>query len=115
MSALLSTTVGGGTRKKISGATSYKRPGPPTPSKNGGRLSFGGTSEPGREILKETFDSNQAVTSSSKTPARFKMFASRFSLGSVRDEVSYFLKRVLVNTCLFVLLFVNDSHVSGEK
>ncbi|XP_043072034.1 sporulation-specific protein 15 isoform X3 [Drosophila grimshawi] len=78
MSALLSTTGGNctGTRKKSMG-THYKRPGPPTPSKNGGRLSFG-SSEPAREILRETYDNN----GSTKTPARFKIFASRFSMGS---------------------------------
>ncbi|XP_023161287.2 early endosome antigen 1 isoform X3 [Drosophila hydei] len=78
MSALLSTTDnnGLGTRKKSMG-THYKRPGPPTPSKNGGRLSFGG-SEPPREILRETCDNNGTA----KTPARFKIFTSRFSIGS---------------------------------
>ncbi|XP_049530584.1 putative leucine-rich repeat-containing protein DDB_G0290503 isoform X2 [Anopheles darlingi] len=30
------------TRRKVSGTTSYKRPGPPTPSKKAGRVSFGG-------------------------------------------------------------------------
>ncbi|XP_030244826.1 golgin subfamily B member 1 [Drosophila navojoa] len=78
MSALLSTTDGNGVgmRKKSMG-THYKRPGPPTPSKNGGRLSFGG-SEPPREILRETCDNNGTA----KTPARFKIFASRFSIGN---------------------------------
>ncbi|XP_064540804.1 kinesin-related protein 4 isoform X3 [Drosophila montana] len=78
MSALLSTTEGNGagTRKKSMG-THYKRPGPPTPSKNGGRLSFGST-EPPREILRETSDNNGIA----KTPARFKIFASRFSIGT---------------------------------
>ncbi|XP_030564467.1 nucleoprotein TPR isoform X2 [Drosophila novamexicana] len=78
MSALLSTTEGNGagTRKKSMG-THYKRPGPPTPSKNGGRLSFG-SMEPPREILRETSDNNGIA----KTPARFKIFASRFSIGS---------------------------------
>ncbi|KNC26911.1 hypothetical protein FF38_10919 [Lucilia cuprina] len=86
MSALLSTTAGG-TRKKCTGVTHYKRPGPPTPSKNG-RLSFGGLSEPGREILKESYDTTNAAStvSSSKTPARFNFFASRFSMGHARDE-----------------------------
>ncbi|XP_075156048.1 mushroom body defect isoform X3 [Haematobia irritans] len=90
MSALLSTTAGG-TRKKCNGVTHYKRPGPPTPSKNG-RLSFGGVvgiAEPSREILKESFDSansGTAVSSSSKTPARFNFFASRFSMGNGKDE-----------------------------
>ncbi|XP_043867031.1 putative leucine-rich repeat-containing protein DDB_G0290503 isoform X3 [Drosophila mojavensis] len=78
MSALLSTTDGhgAGMRKKSMG-THYKRPGPPTPSKNGGRLSFGG-SEPPREILRETCDNSGTA----KTPARFKIFASRFSIGN---------------------------------
>ncbi|XP_073830569.1 mushroom body defect isoform X2 [Musca autumnalis] len=91
MSALLSTT-NGGNRKKCTGVTHYKRPGPPTPSKNG-RLSFGGcvSSEPMREILKESFDSANSATgtvssSSAKTPARFNFFASRFSMGTGKDE-----------------------------
>ncbi|KAL9879413.1 rootletin isoform X2 [Glossina fuscipes] len=89
-SALLNTA---GTRKKCSGVTHYKRPGPPTPSKNGGRLSFGGSSigsnaEPSREILKESNGDNNAGSNiATKTPARFNIFSSRFSLGnSVRDE-----------------------------
>ncbi|KAH8291226.1 hypothetical protein KR054_009876, partial [Drosophila jambulina] len=83
MCALLSTT-GTGTRKKSIG-THYKRPGPPTPSKNGGRLSFG-SSEPPREVLRECNDHN----SNAKTPARFKFLTTRFSVGSSglpRDEV----------------------------
>ncbi|XP_041451568.1 trichohyalin isoform X3 [Drosophila obscura] len=76
MSALLSSSASTGARKKTMG-THYKRPGPPTPSKNGGRLSFG-SSEPPREILRETCENN----GNSKTPTRFKMFTSRFSIGS---------------------------------
>nr|NP_727770.2 mushroom body defect, isoform F [Drosophila melanogaster]AAF48362.3 mushroom body defect, isoform F [Drosophila melanogaster] len=82
MSALLSSSSTG-TRKKSMG-THYKRPGPPTPSKNGGRLSFG-SSEPPREILREFGDHNNT----SKTPARFKFLTQRFSVGSSglpRDE-----------------------------
>ncbi|KAH8385798.1 hypothetical protein KR093_006039, partial [Drosophila rubida] len=78
MSALLSITgngTGANARKKSIG-TLYKRPGPPTPNKNGGRMSFG-SSEPPREVLRETYENSTA-----KTPARFKMFASRFSMGS---------------------------------
>ncbi|KAH8275095.1 hypothetical protein KR018_011782 [Drosophila ironensis] len=84
MSALLSSSANNGARKKSMG-THYKRPGLPTPSKNGGRLSFG-SSEPPREILRECSDHN---TGSSKTPARFKFLSSRFSVGSSglpRDE-----------------------------
>ncbi|XP_033169203.1 uncharacterized protein LOC117146784 isoform X2 [Drosophila mauritiana] len=83
MSALLSSSSTG-TRKKSMG-THYKRPGPPTPSKNGGRLSFG-SSEPPREILREFGDHNNT----SKTPARFKFLTQRFSVGSSglpRDEL----------------------------
>lgn len=110
MSALLSTTSGG-SRKKCSGVTHYKRPGPPTPSKNG-RLSFGGVgggiSEPMREILKESFDGGNAAStgtvssSSAKTPARFNFFASRFSMGNGKDEVSFIL--CIVESILFAIM-----------
>lgn len=95
MSALLSSSSTG-TRKKSMG-THYKRPGPPTPSKNGGRLSFG-SSEPPREILREFGDHNNT----SKTPARFKFLTQRFSVGSSglpRDEVSTG-KIVMLLTCV---------------
>ncbi|XP_015041692.2 sporulation-specific protein 15 isoform X3 [Drosophila pseudoobscura] len=82
MSALLSSSTSTGARKKSMG-THYKRPGPPTPSKNGGRLSFG-SSEPPREILRETCEN----TGTSKTPTRFKMFTSRFSIGSTTSGSS---------------------------
>ncbi|XP_033252854.1 centromere-associated protein E [Drosophila miranda] len=81
-SALLSCSASTGARKKSMG-THYKRPGPPTPSKNGGRLSFG-SSEPPREILRETCEN----TGTSKTPTRFKMFTSRFSIGSTTSGSS---------------------------
>ncbi|XP_037938521.1 major antigen isoform X3 [Teleopsis dalmanni] len=84
MIGLLSTTAG--SRKKVSGVTHYKKPGPPTPSKNGGRLSFGGCGEQGREILKECKDDNNPSGSSVKTPARFAFFSSRFSMGNPKDE-----------------------------
>uniref|UniRef100_A0A0A1XT98 Myosin-7 n=1 Tax=Zeugodacus cucurbitae TaxID=28588 RepID=A0A0A1XT98_ZEUCU len=86
MSALLSTTSGGGARKKLTGITNYKRPGPPTPSKHGGRLSLGGSSEPPREILREVNDYGGG--SSAKTPVRFGFFASKFSMGhsNPKDE-----------------------------
>lgn len=41
--SLLSNGQGKG--KKIGGKTAYHRPGPPTPSKNAGRLSFGPENE----------------------------------------------------------------------
>ncbi|KRK06283.1 nuclear mitotic apparatus protein 1 isoform X1 [Drosophila yakuba] len=83
MSALLSSSSTGARKKSM--GTHYKRPGPPTPSKNGGRLSFG-SSEPPREILREFGDHNNT----SKTPARFKFLTQRFSVGSSglpRDEL----------------------------
>ncbi|XP_017063797.1 coiled-coil domain-containing protein 18 isoform X2 [Drosophila eugracilis] len=83
MSALLSSSSTGARKKSM--GTHYKRPGPPTPSKNGGRLSFG-NSEPPREILREFGDHNNT----SKTPARFRFLTQRFSVGSSglpRDEL----------------------------
>lgn len=97
MSFLLNSTGMSGVRKKCSGLTSYKRPGPPTPSKNGSRLSIGtnsGLLELPREILKETgLNSNHdyALNSNRTTPARFSFLSSRFSLGGIglRDEVCF--------------------------
>lgn len=100
MSSLLNT----GQRKKVGGTTSYKRPGPPTPSKNGGRLSFGGTggsvvgrlslggtgydSLNPREVLKEFNDNASNRKSISKdTPG--KVLGGLFGNSSkVRNEVS---------------------------
>jgi hypothetical protein len=67
-------------RKKQS--TSYKRPGPPTPSKNAGRLSLGGSTDVHyTNILK---DSNNA--DKKNTPGRMMAFLSQFSKN--KDEVS---------------------------
>lgn len=88
----------GGHKKKQS--TSYKRPGPPTPSKLGGRLSIGGSSDVNYlNILKE---SNNAETATKKTPNRFKNI---FSSSSKKDaEVSSsFVINFLVEWCLVVL------------
>lgn len=81
LSSLLS-----GQRKKL-GTTSYKRPGPPTPSKNAGRLSFGSgicSSDYGlpREILKEHNDNTMSKKS---TPGKIM---SLFSSSRVKDEVN---------------------------
>ncbi|XP_016995219.2 trichohyalin isoform X1 [Drosophila takahashii] len=88
MSALLSSSSTGARKKSM--GTHYKRPGPPTPSKNGGRLSFG-SSEPPREILREFGgDHHNHNSNTSKTPARFKFLTQRFSVGSStlpRDEL----------------------------
>lgn len=91
MSSLLT-----GQKKKTLGMTSYQRPGPPTPSRHS-RLSIGGSSvlsseismHP-RDVLKENYDPNGVASTSKKTPARFKIFSSRFSMGLPKDEVSVF-------------------------
>ena len=69
-------------RKKPS--TSYKRPGPPTPSKLGGRLSVGGNEfNFNMNVLK---DSNNVESIAKKTPgSRLK---SLFGGSKVNDEVS---------------------------
>ncbi|XP_055685622.1 golgin subfamily A member 4 isoform X2 [Lutzomyia longipalpis] len=78
----MSSLLYGGQRKKVSGTTLYKRPGPPTPSKNGGRLSFGGTSDVHpRQILKDFNESKQTPSSST-----LRTFFGRKSLA--RDETS---------------------------
>lgn len=77
--------------------TLYKRPGPPTPSKNGGRFSFGGTNceLPRGEILRELSDNVQdgrpsltvttkATAAKKSTPGKFR---SMFSSAKVKDEV----------------------------
>ncbi|XP_055709183.1 myosin-2 heavy chain isoform X2 [Phlebotomus papatasi] len=76
----MSSLLYAGQRKKMSGTTSYKRPGPPTPSKNGGRLSLGGTGEVHpRQILKEINESTKQ-----QTPSTLRAIFSRKSLA--RDE-----------------------------
>lgn len=87
MSSLLT-----GQKKKTSGMTSYQRPGPPTPSRHS-RSSIGGTSADismNPRDLKENWDPNCVASSSKKTPARFRIFSSRFSMGIPKDEVSVF-------------------------
>jgi hypothetical protein len=72
----------GGNRKK--NCTSYKRPGPPTPVKGGGRQSIGGPTELGyTNILKESNSYDVAK----KTPGRFRMFGGN---SKKADEVSSF-------------------------
>ncbi|KAF5305007.1 hypothetical protein FQR65_LT07798 [Abscondita terminalis] len=53
-------------RKKDIGTTSYKKPGPPTPSKNGGRTSLQGNE---REVLRENCGAPKR-----STPSRLKHF-----------------------------------------
>lgn len=80
----LSSLLHAGQRKKISGTTSYKKPGPPTPSKNGGRLSFGSGNEPMREILKESNDISVSNSKKMATPSKFR---TMFSSYKMKDEV----------------------------
>lgn len=80
-----------GNRKKQS--TSYKRPGPPTPSKNAGRLSIGGNEINYNNILKESKNSDNITKN---TPSRIKSFF----LGKGHSEVSS--KTFYVHITLFV-------------
>lgn len=82
MSSLL---YNGQTKKKAAGTTSYKRPGPPTPSKTAGRLSFGGLNDPNvpKSILKESCD-NLPTSSKKSTPGKW---GSMFASSRVKDEV----------------------------
>lgn len=71
--------------------TLYKRPGPPTPSKNGGRLSIGGANAelPKGDILREsnkaTVPSNPVKLAAKKsTPGKIR---SLFSSAKIKDEV----------------------------
>lgn len=72
--------------------TLYKRPGPPTPSKNGGRLSVGGMSVsdlPKSEVLRDhnaNTDHHVTATKSAKksTPGKFR---NLFSTAKLKDEV----------------------------
>lgn len=72
--------------------TLYKRPGPPTPSKNGGRLSLGGLVELPRgdilreqnENVKEEKPSMKTIAAKKSTPGRLRMM---FSSSKIKDEV----------------------------
>lgn len=69
-------------RRKDIGTTSYKKPGPPTPSKNGGRMSLQGNEVHVREVLREHNDSKTPKRSTPKSTLR-SLFMGRNS--SVRD------------------------------
>ncbi|KFB38096.1 AGAP000323-PA-like protein [Anopheles sinensis] len=101
------------TRRKVTGITSYKRPGPPTPSKKAGRLSLGGVLPVAnleiqyKEALQDAnvnagaaegasgtrgglATSDQNRTGRTKTPGKFKQMLSSSNLLSnfQRDEVN---------------------------
>lgn len=71
--------------KKDIGTTSYKKPGPPTPSKNGGRLSL-----QGNEVREAAPEQNaEAKTPKRMTPKRLKaLFMGRNANGKDNSEVS---------------------------
>lgn len=83
-------------QKKDFGTTSYKKPGPPTPSKNGGRLSLQGNEvQPLRE-------QNQRMTTPKKvTPSRIRaLFMGRTNISRDNTEVDidYFID--MIDECL---------------
>lgn len=73
-------------RKKLSGTTSYKRPGPPTPSKKAGRLSFGGSLPTNDFQYKDILKDSSQTTSTSATVAT-SSFGSRLSFGGRKSNV----------------------------
>ncbi|CAI6360530.1 unnamed protein product [Macrosiphum euphorbiae] len=63
------------TKKKDRNQTSYKKPGPPTPSKNGGRVSL---SSNAKNTLKESKETNTNKRRASSTPNKlFSLFMSK--------------------------------------
>ncbi|KAK7872709.1 hypothetical protein R5R35_002696 [Gryllus longicercus] len=73
-------------KNKDRGQTSYKKPGPPTPGKNGGRLSLQGVEQGAtpHSVLREQNDNS--VSRKGTTPGRLRMlFAGK---GTRRDENS---------------------------
>lgn len=72
--------------------TLYKRPGPPTPSKNGGRLSLGATGDlPRGDILREhngherpSIGGGSTKGAKKSTPGKFR---SMFTASKIKDEV----------------------------
>ncbi|GLV40148.1 mushroom body defect [Carabus blaptoides fortunei] len=67
--------------KKDWGQTLYKKPGPPTPSKNGGRLSLQGNEIHPRDVLREQNDNvrSQDRVRTISTPGRIKALFTRSS------------------------------------
>lgn len=73
--------------------TLYRRPGPPTPSKIGARLSIGGTNgelprgdvlRESNSISKETPSTSSKSTAKKSTPGKFR---NLFSSAKLKDEV----------------------------
>lgn len=69
--------------------TLYKRPGPPTPSKNGGRLSFGGGNVTASELFpKEALREQNNNAKTKTTPGKLM---SMFSSSKHKEVSSFFL------------------------
>lgn len=69
--------------------TAYKKPGPPTPSKNGGRFSLGGGEQPRNDVLREQNGERPSFGGASKaskksTPGKLSRI---FSTSKLKDEV----------------------------
>lgn len=73
--------------KKDIGTTSYKKPGPPTPSKNGGRLSLQGSEC--KDPSQEQQPNSEVKTPKRMTPGRLKsLFMGRNLNTKDNSEVS---------------------------
>lgn len=71
--------------KKDIGTTSYKKPGPPTPSKNGGRLSLQGGEAKDLPLQEQN---TEARTPKRVTPGRIKaLFGGRHAISKENSEV----------------------------
>jgi hypothetical protein len=82
-----------GARKKQT--TSYRRPGPPTPSKMGGRLSIGGVSTEGnyQSVLKDSTNNLEPVKKTPSSNILRNMFGT--SSTKVKDEVRMEISEML--------------------
>lgn len=92
--------------------TLYQRPGPPTPSKNGGRLSFGGSNVTAsdlfpKEVLRE--QNNNAKTKT--TPGKLmSMFSSKHKEVRFLPIIFVFMDFVSVMVSKIVMLLTLISH-----
>lgn len=79
------------TQSEARRGTAYKRPGPPTPSKNGGRLSLGVGDLSRGNILREQNGHNERPSLGGATKAAKKQtpgkFSRIFSTSKLKDEV----------------------------
>lgn len=98
-------------QSEVRRGTIYKRPGPPTPSKNGGRLSLGAAGELApREILKEQQNMNVAasnVITKKTTPGKLR---AMFTSSKVKDEVRNYLLIFLGFLVFYFLRFITKKY-----